>query len=303
VVSINGELVPESRAVVSYRDRGFRYGDSAFDTLRTFRHELFRLDQHLDRLDRSLRYIGIDLGIDRPRLVEQMTEVVRINAALLQPEDDYWVTIRVSRGEEPPTRGTAPPARPTIVIHCEPLPFARFAHMYGDGVRLVTTSVRRTPPQCLDPRAKLSNYLNQTLADFEAKDVDPAARPLMLDVEGNIAESSGANFFLIRDGHVLTPPEEFVLGGISRAVTLELAHKLGIPTDERRLTLYDVYTADEAFLTATSFCLMPVSRVNRWTLQSCPGPIVDRLTAAWSELAGVNIVQQAQRIARGLIPA
>jgi branched-chain amino acid aminotransferase len=303
VVSINGDLVPESRAVVSYRDRGFRHGDAAFDTLRTFHHELFRLEQHLDRLDRSLRYIGIDPGVDRRSLVEQMTGLVRTNAALLEPEDDYWVTIRVSRGEDPPTRGQTPAGQPTIVISCDPLPFERFADMYLDGVRLLTTSVRRTPPECLDPRAKLSNYLNQIMADFEAKEIDPSARPLMLDTEGNLAESSGANFFLVRDGRVLTPPEEFVLGGISRAATLELARGLGIPAEEHRLTLFDVYTADEAFLTATSFCLMPVSKVNRWALRSCPGPVVLRLTAAWSELVGVDIVQQAQRIARALVPA
>lgn len=303
VVCVNGEMVPESQAVVSFRDRGFRSGDAAFDTLRTFRHEIFLLDKHLDRLDRSLRYIAIDPGVERAKLAALTLEVVRQNVVLLEPEDDYWVTIRVSRGDEPPTRGSAPPPRATIVISCELLPFERFAQHYTGGVRLVTSSVRRTPPQCLDPRAKVANYLNQILADFEAKEIDPLARPLMLDMEGNIAESSGANFFLVRDGKIFTPPEEHVLGGISRRVSIDRAGEIGIPVEEKRLTLYDAYTADEAFLTGTSFCLMPVSKINRWTLSPVPGPVVQRLTSAWCELVRVDIVQQAQRIARTLAPA
>ncbi len=119
VVCVNGEMVPESQAVISYRDRGFRHGDAAFDTLRTFRHEIFLLDEHLDRLDRSLRYIAIDPGMDRAQLAALTVEVVRQNVMLLEPEDDYWVTIRVSRGEDPPTRGSAAPSCPTVVINCE----------------------------------------------------------------------------------------------------------------------------------------------------------------------------------------
>ncbi len=119
--------------------------------------------------------------------------------------------------------------------------------------------------------------MNQILADFEAREIDPLARPLMLDMEGNIAESSGANFFLVRDGKIFTPPEEHVLGGISRRVSIDRAREIGIPVEEKRLTLYDAYTADEAFLTRTSFCLMPVSRINRWALLPAPGPVVQRL--------------------------
>jgi branched-chain amino acid aminotransferase len=291
---VNGELVPESQAVISYRDRGFRAGDTAFDTMRTFRHEIFLLDEHLERLERSLRYIGVDAGQTRAQLASQLTELVRRNATLLDPEDDYWVHIRISPGDEPPTRGPAPLSPPTVVMSCDPLPFDAFKRFYVNGVRLVTTSVRRTPPQCLDPRAKLGNYLNQKLADFEAKEFDPSARPLMLDIEGNLAESSGSNFFLVRQGRILTPPLEYVLPGISRRVTIDLAREMGIPVEEQRLTLYDAYTADEAFLTGTSFCLMPVARINRWELPQQRGPIVARLTTKWSELAGVDIVAQAQ---------
>lgn len=303
VVYVNGEVVPESRATISVRDRGFRHGDAAFDTLRTFRHRIFRLDEHLDRLAQSLRYIRIDPGLDSGQLAAVMTDVVRQNAELLEPEDDYWVTIRVSRGDEAPTRGPAPTQRPTIVVYCEPLPFERLARFYTEGLTLITSAVRRTPPQCLDPRAKLSNYLNQILADFEARLVDPLARPLMLDIEGNIAESSGANFFLVKDGRVLTPWNEYVLGGISRRVTIELAREIGVPVEETRLTLYDAYTADEAFLTATSFCLVPVARVNSWVMPTTPGPVVQRLLHAWSEHVGVDIVEQAERMARLPLPA
>jgi branched-chain amino acid aminotransferase len=294
LVSLNGELVAESRALISHRDRGFRWGDSAFDTMRTFHHHLFLLDEHLDRLERSLRYIGIDSHLSRSELAARTTNLVRENARLLSPEDDYWVTIRVSAGVDPPTRGPSVPGPPAVVIHCDPLPFFSFKHLYNEGVVLITPSIRRTPPECLDPRAKLGNYLNHKLANLEAHGVSEAARPLLLDIEGNIAESSGANFFIVRNGEILTPPQEHVLPGISRKVTIDLARNLGIPVTEQRLTLFDAYTADEAFLTATSFCLIPVARVNRWAPRTVAGPIVARLTRQWSDLVGLDIVAQAQ---------
>ena len=181
-----------------------------------------------------------------------------------------------------------------MIIECMPLPFAARAKYYRDGLPVVMPSIRRTPPESISPRAKVHNYINLILADQEAKAHNPDAWPILLDTNGNIAEGPGSNFFVVKDGRVITPKEQNVLAGISRRTAIELAQELGMETQEADIDLFDAYTADEAFVTSTSFCICPVGSVNGSAIGSdgVPGPVTDRLQKAYSGLVGIDTVDQ-----------
>ena len=290
IAYVNGELVPESRATVSINDVGFLYGDAVFDTTRTFNGVVFRLDEHLDRFFNSLKYMRINPGMTKQEMGDVTMRVLEHNLTLLGEDEDYWVSQRVSRGARTPD-GLS---RPTVVIECFPLPLRARAPLYRDGLQLVTPSIRRTPPESQSPRAKVHNYVNIVQADLEVKAQNTAAAALMLDVNGNLCEGMGANIFLVRDGEIYTPREQYILAGISRSVAVELAHELAIPVHETDLDLYDAYTADEIFVTSTSYCICPVASVNGSmpSNSGIPGPVTGRLMDAYSGLVGMDFAAQ-----------
>ena len=289
VAYVNGHLVPESEAVVSIRDRGFLQGDAVFDTTRTFGGRIFRLDEHLDRFFNSLKYMRIDPGLTKDDFARLTMEVLQTNMPLLDDDDDYWVTQRVTRGVRVDGED-----RPSVIIECVPLPFKARARYYRDGLPVVVPSVRRTPPESQSPRAKVHNYVNLVQAELEVTSQNPDAWPILLDTNGNLAEGPGSNIFIVKDGAVMTPKEQFVLAGISRRVTIELAQELGIEVHETDLDLFDAYTADEAFITSTSFCICPVSSFNGSAVAdgAVPGPVTDRLTRAYSGMVDLDVAAQ-----------
>ena len=290
VAYVNGVIAPESESKVSIHDLGFLYGDAVFDTTRTFGHTIFKLDEHLDRFFDSLKYMRIDPSLTRGEFAAITMDVLDANLPLLDDDDDYWVSQRVTRG----VRGAGDANRPTVVIECFPLPFQERAKFYRDGLQVVTPSIRRTPPEAMSPRAKMHNYINIIQGDLEVKAQNPDAISILLDVNGNIAEGMGSNIFLVKDSAVTTPREQYVLGGISRSTVIELAQEMGIETREADMDLFDAYTADEAFVTSTSFCICQVASVNGSPIGdgSVPGPVTDRLQKAYSGLVGVDIVGQ-----------
>jgi len=300
IVYLNGRLVPDSQATISVHDSGFTLGDALYEAARTFNGVPYKLDQHLDRLDRSLKYARIELGMSRQELVDATNRTIEANRPLLP--DDFWIYYYVTRGlytfrHYQPTSVSERP--PTVIIFCKPLEFAYFAHGYQHGVHAVIPPTRRTPFQCLDPKIKSTSRLNLVLAEIEAKLVDPAAWSMILDVDGNIAENKSGNVFIIKDGALFTPKTDGVLGGITRATILELAQKLGIPVHEADLQPYHAVTADEAFFTATSYCLMPIVKVNGVALgDGAPGRLTRRLMQAWGELVGVDLIEQASKYLR-----
>ena len=293
VAYVNGRIVPESEASVSIHDHGFVRGDAVFDTTRTFGHKIFRLDEHLDRLFDSLRYTRIDPGMSRERLAELTMQVLEANLPLLDPEDDYWVTQRVTRGTPDREGGFGP----TVIVDCQPLPFLQRSRFFRDGLPIRTPSVRRTPPESMSPRAKTHNYLNLVMGDLEVKAADPQALSILLDLDGNLCEGLGSNIFVVRDGELATPRDRFVLAGISRSVTFELAESLNLPVRQMDIDLYDAYAADEVFITSTSWCVCPISTINGSVVGSgrIPGPVTQQLQEAYSELVGIDIVRQYTR--------
>jgi branched-chain amino acid aminotransferase len=297
VAYYNGRILPESEVLLPFRDRGFVFGDAAFDTARTFRHKPFRLKEHVERLYRSLKYLQIDPGLAPAETIAVSEEVLSRNLHLIDKEDDYWLTQRVSRGQLSLARDAAEVGGPTVIIECQPLPLKPRAALFRDGIEVVVPPTRRTPPDSLSPRAKTHNYLNVIMADQEARALNPRAWAVLLDHAGNLAEGLGSNIFLVREGRLLTPAARNVLPGVSRQTVLDLAKAAGIEVEETDIDLYDAYTADEAFLTSTSLCMCPVASINAKRIGDgkVPGPVTQRLTEAYARLVDCDFVAQYLR--------
>jgi branched-chain amino acid aminotransferase len=301
VAYVNGKIIPESEASISIFDRGFIWGDAVYDAGRTFNGKPFRMWEHVLRLYRSLKYCRIDIGMGKEAFYKKVLEVIEANVPFLETGGDYLCRMHVSRGPLPDEgsihRGQD--GRPTIVVFCMPIALHDYAKYYDHGMPLVIASTRRVPSQCLSPNAKISAKMNNFIAAFEARDVDPDAQPLMLDVNGYVTESQGSNFIFVSDGKVCLPHRSGSLVGESLRTVVELAGKFGIPVEEGFYTPYDVYNADEAFLTAGTFCIMPIKSIdNRPMNEPAPGPVTQRLLSAWSEFVGVDIVGQMRELAR-----
>lgn len=290
VAYVNGEIVPESEAKISIRDRGFVQGDAVFDTTRTFAGKIFKLDEHLDRFFQSLKYMRLEPGLTKREFADITNQIVNTNLPLLEDNGDYWITQRATRGVSTPDGGM----KPTVIVECVPLPFAARARYYRDGMPVVVPSIRRTPPESMSPRTKVHNYVNLILAQQEATANNPDAWPIVLDINGNLCEGPGSNIFVVKDGVVITPREQYILAGISRSTVIEIAQELGIEVKETDMDLYDAYTADEAFVTSTSFCICPVSSFNGNEVADggVPGPVTKRLLNAYSGMVGVDIAGQ-----------
>ena len=290
----NGEFMPESEVKISFRDRGVKFGDGAFDTTRTFGHRIFKLKEHVDRFYKTLRYLRLDPGLSPAEMMRVTEEVLARNLHLLDKDDDYWVSQRMTRGPEDIDYLEN---KPNVIVECLPLPLKPRAPLFRDGIKVITPSVRRAPPEVMSPRAKTHNYLNMVIADQEVRAQDPMAWAVLLDTQGALAEGLGSNIFVVRDGEVFTPRVRNVLPGVSRATVIELAARIGVTVHEQDVDLYDAYTAEEAFLTSTSLCICPVQSINgtSFAANGIPGPITKKLSDAYVKLVDCDFVQQHLR--------
>ena len=302
VAFLNGRIVPAEQAVVPVYDSGFVLGATVAEQVRTFGGRLFRLDDHLARLERSLRIVGVEPGISMAQLADMAREVASHNHALLDPEDDLGLAIFVTPGVYPTmmatTRGNAP-AGPTVCVHTFPLPFQQWVETYRTGQSLVVSDVQQVPAGCWPAELKCRSRMHYYLADSKARRAEPGSRALLLDDEGYVLEASTANIVVFRRQEgLVSPPRDKILPGISVAVVAELAESLGIPYNCRDLTVDDVVTADEVMLCSTSPCVWPVASLDgRVITGEIPGPTQVRLLAAWSDLVGMDIRAQAERFA------
>ncbi len=289
----NGEWMPFSQVKIDPMDRGFTVGDVVFDVARTFNGKGFRMKEHIDRLYRSLHFVRIDPGLSPDEMLEISEDVVRRNEPLRQEVGDYTITQFVTRGPGSSARDAGPP---TVCVKARAIDFGRIAHLFETGAHGVITRTRSYPVESLDPKVKHFSRMNFNLADLEAGDVDPDAWPILTDTDGNLTEGTGYNVFLVTDGVIRTPGDRSILQGVSRGMVFDLARQLDIPLVEEDLQPYDMYTADEAFFSSTSPCVLPVTRVDKRQLgEGRPGPIVRQLVSAWSESVGLDIVDQALR--------
>jgi branched-subunit amino acid aminotransferase/4-amino-4-deoxychorismate lyase len=296
LVYLNGRTLPASQAHLAIYDAGIVLGATVTEMTRTFRHQPFRLDDHLRRLFRSLRYVQIDIGLTSGELAAISHDLLAHNARLLGEGDELGLIHFVTPGEYRTYAGSAggaPRQSPTVCVHTFPLPWELWADKLQHGAHVVTPSIRHVPPQCYDPKIKYRSRLHYFLADKEARNVDPAAVALLLDLDGNVTETSGSNFLIVEQGALVAPTLRNTLPGVSRRTVIELAGKLGVPCVERDFQVYDVMNADEAWLTSTPYCMLPAVRINGAAIgEGRPGPVFRQFLSAWGELVGVDIEQQ-----------
>lgn len=297
-VYICGTFVPESEARISLFDRGFIFGDAVYDVARTFGHQPFKLRPHLERLYRSLHYTQIDPGLTIEEMEDLTLDLLDRNRPLFDPRRDYRICHWVSRGVNPASYSLVECGPATVSIFNYPILAERWAGKYQKGIRLVTSSVRRTPAECIDPQGKINNKMNHILAEIQVMSAGGEAEALMLDTQGRVAETPHSNIFVVRGGRLLTPPLETVLAGVSRETVLELAGRLGLPASEAHLSPFDVYAAEEAFITNTGYSLLPVASLDGRAIGSeVPGPITRKLTEAWCQMVEFDFVTQAKALA------
>ncbi len=297
IAYFNGRYIPEAEVVIPFRDRGFKFGDAVFDMTRTFGHKPFRLKEHVERLRRSLIFTGIDPKLTNDELIAISEEVLNRNLHLLDAQEDYWLGQRISRGVDAVGDEGWEYSGPTVIVECLPMPLKERAHLYHEGIDVIVPTPRRVAPDAFSPRVKTHNYLNLILGDLKVKARDPKAWAVLLDSNGNLSEGMGSNIFLVTGGMLYTPLSQFVLPGISRQTTIELAKDLRIKVVEKNLDLYDAVTADEVFLTSTSLCICPVRSVDGTLIAEgrVPGPMTKRLTDSYIEMVGCDFVAQYLR--------
>jgi len=302
LVYLRGEIVPASRALLPVYDAGIVLGATVTEMTRTFGHRMFRLNDHLDRLGRALKYVRFELPDSRAEIEARTAEIVAHNLTLIGPEDDLGIIHFVTAGEYKTYAGMAgkqADLRPTVCIHTFPMPFEIWAGKFEVGQHLITPSIRHVPPQCYDPKMKYRSRMHYYLADKEAQVTDPNGAALLLDLDGNVTETGGANFLIVEKGTIVSPTTRNILPGISRQTVAELAQELGIPFVERDFQAFNVINADEAFTTSTPYCLLPVTKINGLPIGSGkPGPIFEKILNAWSARVGVDIRRQMELGAR-----
>ncbi|MFC4358584.1 aminotransferase class IV [Halobium salinum] len=263
---VDGAVVPASEATVSVRDRGFRYGDAAFETLRTYAGDVFEWAAHADRLRATCDLLSIDHGLSDSELRRRIDETLVANDL-----DDAYVRLSISRGVQPGKLTPQPDVTPTVVVEVDALPRGGLeGESVWDGpATLQTVKTQRVPDRAIPARAKTHNYLNGILARLELRIDGPdgpettADEALLLDADGAVTEGATSNVFFVDDRALHTPSLDGpVLPGITRSVVLDLAREERIPVNEGRYTPDDLRSADEVFLTNTTWELRPVSKVD-----------------------------------------
>lgn len=279
-VYISGKLHPKEDAKISVYDHGLLYGDGVFEGIRSYGGKVFRLEEHLKRLWDSAKAIWLTIPMSRDDLAKAVYDTLRVNNIA-----DGYIRLVVTRGAG--TLGLDPnrTSDPQVIIITDHIALYP-REMYEKGLEIVTVSVVRNHPAAMSPRIKSLNYLNNILAKIEGLQAG-CVEALMLNTKGEVAECTGDNVFLVRDGVLLTPPNEAgILEGVTRQAVIELARGTQREVREIPLTKHDVYIADEMFLTGTAAEVIPVVQVDsRQIGGGKPGPITRDLMERFHALA------------------
>jgi branched-chain amino acid aminotransferase len=277
---IDGRLVEPAEARIPVTDHGLLYGDGVFEGIRVYSGRVFRLDDHMARLAASARALGLELPGGVGAMRAAVLETVRAHG-----EAEAYVRLVVTRGEG------ALGVDPTSCLQPRAICMVTRLGIYDEarrarGIDLVTASLRRPPPDVLDPRVKSLNYLNNAMAKLEARQRG-ADEALLLNLAGAVAEASVANVFAVRDGELWTPcGSDGALEGITRKTVLELAGQLGLAAREKTLTRFDLFAADEVFLTGSGVAgLVPVRALDTRPIgRGAPGPLTTKLSSAFADV-------------------
>jgi branched-chain amino acid aminotransferase len=278
-IYINGTLFDKEDAKISVYDHGLLYGDGVFEGIRSYAGKVFRMAEHLDRLWNSAKAILLQIPISKPEMAKAIESTLAANGIR-----DGYIRVVVTRGVG--TLGLDPNrcSNPQVIVIADKISLYP-DELYQKGLKIVTVSVARNHPAALSPRIKSLNYLNNILAKIEGLQAG-CIEALMLNLKGEVAECTGDNLFLVRQGRLLTPPiDAGILEGITRDAAIDLARQMGLEVLETPLTKHDVYIADECFLTGTAAEVVPVVEVDsRMIGDGVPGPITRELMARFHEL-------------------
>ena len=297
VVYINGKFVAEQDAKISIFDSALMFGDMVFEMTRSFNKKQFKLREHLERLYVGIRILRIPLNMTIDELEHACLETIAMNEPSFGPHDEHRLMINVSRG---PLGLYAPifdgKLEPTVVIADFPLKWtvAAMAPLFDTGINAVIPSQRAIPASLMEPKIKNRSRLFYQMANIEVSQVKGDNNwALLLDPDGFVTEGTGDNFFIVKKGVIMTPEGRNILRGISRDYIFELAKELKIPCLEKNIEPYDVYDADEAFMTATPFCLLPTISLNGIKIgEGKMGNISKKILKQWSKNVGIDIENQ-----------
>ncbi len=298
VVWYNGKFVPESAASISIYDSALMFGDMVFEMTRSFNKKQFKLREHLERLYASIKYLQIPVKMTIDEMEKAVYETIEANDPVFTDDDEHRVMVDVSRGLLSIYQETVGGnSGPNIIIAVFPLKWTvtGMGELFDTGINAAIPSQRAIPASLLEPKVKNRSRIHYLKANMEVSNLDGKNNwALLLDPDGFIAEGTGDNFFIVKNGRIITPEGRNILRGISRAYVLEeLAPQLGIEAIEANIEPYDVITADEAFMTGTPFCLLPVTSLDRSSIGTGkPGEITGKLIKQWSGNIGVDIVKQ-----------
>ena len=288
---INGTVQPFSQTGLPVWDLGVVAAAAVTEMARTYQHRPFRLEKHIDRLTNSLAALGFPQRWTTDELHKAAESIVRNNVREIPAKQDLGLVLFSTAGSNP-TYLAGVGDQTTTVIHTFVLPFQLWRSGLQQGVRLRIPSVRQIPDDCFPVEHKVRNRLHWWLADQQAAKLEPGCKALLLDHAGFITETSTSCFYLVHEGRVSTP-DRGVLRSLSSEIVEELASELQIPFSRRQISVEELSTADEAFLSSTPVGLLPVSHINGRPFQfSQPNSVFARLIAKWETLTGLNPARQ-----------
>ncbi len=279
-IYLNGKFVNKEDAVVSVFDHGLLYGDGVFEGIRAYNGRVFRLAEHIDRLWDSAKAIALCIPMTKSEMEKIVLETLKINKL-----DDAYIRLVISRGTGDLGLDPAKCPKPTIFVITDKISLYP-EELYTNGLEVITVSTRRTTPDTLSPNIKSLNYLNNIMAKLEAKRAG-VLEAIMLNKEGYVAECSGDNIFVVKNGIVTTPPAYAgALKGVTRNAAIELIrNKLKIEVNEDLLTVYDLYCADECYLTGTAAEIIPVVKIDGRVIgDGKPGKLTAKLLKEFRNL-------------------
>ncbi|MFO1000504.1 MAG: aminotransferase class IV [Planctomycetaceae bacterium] len=288
---INGTLQPFSQMGLPVWDLGVVAGAAVTEMARTYLHRPFRLEQHIGRLTSSLTALGFPQRWTADDLHKAAESIVQNNVRQISEQQDLGIVLFSTAGSNP-TYLAGVGDRTTTVIHTFVLPFQLWRSGLQRGVRLRIPEIRQIPDDCFPVEHKVRNRLHWWLADQQAAKLEPGSKALLLDYAGFITETSTSCFYLVHEGRISTP-DRGVLNSLSSEIVEELASVLQIPFSRRQISVDELSTADEAFLSSTPVGLLPVSHIDGRSFQfSHPNSVFKRLIEKWETLTGLNPAQQ-----------
>lgn len=279
LVYIDGELVKTEEAKISVFDHGLLYGDGVFEGIRAYNGRVFKLSEHLDRLFNSAKYIMLNIPLTKEELTKAIIETIKANELR-----DAYIRLVVTRGVGDLGLDPRKCPKPSIIIIVDKIVLFP-KEFYENGLELITVPTRKNIQEALSPCVKTLNYLNSIMAKIEANNAG-VAEAVMLNAEGYVTEGTGENLFIIKNNTLITPPLWVgVLGGITRDTVMQLGKKMGIEVAEKVLTRFDLYTADECFLTGTAVEIIPVVKIDKRIIgNGKPGSITLKIMDMFREL-------------------